>query len=107
MGFGGMYLKSMTEEELTSVKLTAGTTALKVAHVGQYAPHDVAKRAGFQKDDILVSFNKRTDLLRESDLLAYALNDIEPGTAVPVEILRGGTKKTLTLTIPDAKSKAN
>jgi len=100
MGFGGMLLKPLSDEERAERKVPAGTIALKIEHVGQYSPHDVAKRAGFQKGDILLSFNNRTDLKRESDLLTYALNDLSPGDRIPVSILRGADRKTLTLPIP-------
>ena len=56
-------------------KLPAERAWPSVEHVGQYAPHDRAKKAGFRKGDILISFDGRTDLARETDLLAYALND--------------------------------
>jgi S1-C subfamily serine protease len=92
-------MKKLPAEEQQEKKLPTDKLALKVQHVGQFAPHDRAKKAGFVKDDIVVSFNERTDLLRETDLLEYALNDIEPGTIVPVKILRGGKPMTLELSV--------
>jgi hypothetical protein len=100
MGFGGMLLKEMSDEERAALKLPRESLSLKIAHVGQYSPHDVAKRAGFLKDDVLISFNNRSDLRRESDLLAYALNELKPGDSIPVTILRKGERRTLTLPIP-------
>jgi hypothetical protein len=71
--------------------------ALRIKHVGQYSPHDVAKQAGFLKGDILVSFDGRTDLLRETDLLAFALSARDADAPANVEVLRGTERKTLTL----------
>ena len=88
MGLGGMYLKPLTADQRTERQLAAGAMALKVEHVGQYAPHDEAKKAGVRNGDVLVSFNGRSDLLRDTDLLAYALNQIKPGTSVPIVVLR-------------------
>lgn len=99
IAFGGLFAKNVSAELRTEENLPQEGMALKVQHVGQYAPHDRAKRAGFQKDDVLVSFNGRTDLARETDLLEYALNDVKPGTVVDVVVLRGGKKTTLKLPV--------
>ncbi len=71
---------------------------LRVAHVGQYAPHDRAKRAGFQKGDVLLTFDGQTDLARETDVLRYALDPARRGRALTIEVQRGG--KTLSLLLP-------
>src|SRR6185436_741535 len=59
---GGMFLQDLTEEERAKGKLDPKTTSLRVEHVGQYAPHDLANRAGVRKGDILIAFDGRTDL---------------------------------------------
>jgi hypothetical protein len=97
MALGGLYLKSISPELRAEQKLPAEGLALKVEHVGQYAPHDVAKKAGFRAGDVVVSFDGRTDLARETDLLDYALR-AKSGSSIPVEILRAGKKSTLVLT---------
>ena len=66
-------------------------------HVGQFAPHDVAKKAGVLKDDVLISFNGRTDFTRETDVLAYALNQLPVGSKVPAVLLRNGEKVSVEL----------
>ena len=93
-----MFLKNVSADLRTERKLPAEGMELRIEHVGQYAPHNRAQQAGFRKDDVLVSFNGRKDLARETDLLAYSLNELKPGTTVPVEILREG--KPLTLKLP-------
>src|SRR4051812_4193733 len=92
MGLGAMFLKPLTPEQRAEQKLPAGTMALRAEHVGQFAPHDVAKKAGVQKDDVLISFNGHTDFQRETDLLAYALNELPVGSKVPAVFLRNGEK---------------
>jgi serine protease Do len=99
IGMGGLFLKNVSPELRAERKLPAEGLALRVEHVGQYAPHDRAKQAGFVKDDVLVSFNGRTDLARETDLLNYVLNQVKPGSTLPVEILREGKKITLNLPV--------
>jgi serine protease Do len=97
-GFGGLNLKPLTDEERGEKALTGVKLALRVHHVGAYAPHDGAKRAGFLKDDVIIEFDGKADFSRESELLAHALNQRKPGDSIPVKVLRGG--KTLDLKIP-------
>lgn len=101
MALGGLFSKVLSQELRDELKLPEGRMALRVQHVGQYAPHDGAKRAGFKAGDIVVSFDGHTDFMRETDLLAYALNQVKPGSKVPVEVLREG--KEMTLTLPAAQ----
>ncbi|MCI0358516.1 MAG: PDZ domain-containing protein [Planctomycetaceae bacterium] len=100
-GLGGMFLKNVSPELRAERKLPAEGMALRIEHVGQYAPHNRAQHAGFQKNDVLVSFDGRTDIARETDLLYYALNELKRGSTVPVEILREGKKMTLKLPVPE------
>ena len=74
--------------------------ALLVKHVGQYPPHDIAHRAGVRKGDILTSFDGRTDLKREADLLAYAVDKARQGKSVEVRVLRDGKPMTFKMTLP-------
>jgi len=99
IGMGGLFLKNVSPELRAERKLPAEGMALRVEHVGQYAPHNRAQQAGFVKNDVLVSFDGRTDLARETDLLIYALNQVKPGTLIAVEILREGKKSTLNLPV--------
>lgn len=100
-GTGGIFSEAVPAEERASMKLEPNAMALRIKHVGQYPPHNVAQKAGFVKGDILVSFNGRTDLVRETDLLAYAMSDLKPGARVEVQILRDGARKTLSFNLPE------
>jgi len=97
MALGGLFMKNISSELRVEQKLPAAGLAMKVEHVGQYAPHDGAKKAGFQAGDIVLEFDGRTDLARETDVLNYAL-EAKSGTSIPVVVLRDGKKTTLTLT---------
>lgn len=92
MGLGGMFLKPLSAEQRKEHKLAAEKMAFKVQHVGQYSPHDVAKKAGVKAGDIVISLNGKTDLPRETDLLAYALNQTPPGEKLEIVVLREGTE---------------
>jgi serine protease Do len=99
-GTGGILSEAIPAEAREELKLAPGKMALRVKHVGQYAPHNIAQQAGFQKDDVIVAFDGRDDLVRETDLLRYAINEVGPGKPVEVQILRGGKPLTLKMTLP-------
>ena len=97
-------VESLADDGHTFEVETNGTivpTPVMVKHVGQYGPHAAAKRAGFHKGDIILAFDGRDDLLRDGDLLAYAVNNRQPGERVKVDVLRGD--KRLQLTLPMQK----
>ena len=95
VGLGGMLLKPATKEECLELGVKDSQMALVVQHVGAFAPHDRAKKAGIQKGDTIVEYDGRTDLLRETDLLAYAINAVEIGRNVTLRIRRGAESKTV------------
>jgi serine protease Do len=96
MATGGMKLDAVGDDRPAGVPKTG--MALKAAHVGQYGPHAAAQNAGFKKDDVLISFDGKTDLLRETDLFAHALRTKKPGDKVAVTVVRGG--KAVELMLP-------
>ncbi|MFO0880251.1 MAG: Trx7/PDZ domain-containing (seleno)protein [Gemmataceae bacterium] len=73
---------------------------LLVQHVGQYAPHDVAHRAGIRKGDVVLDFDG-VEAKRETDLIVYSLRKKKPGDRVGVTVLRQGARQTLTLRLPE------
>lgn len=89
LGLGGMVLKEMTSEERSSLGIASQQMALIVNHVGAFAPHDRAKKAGVEKGDILIEYDGRRDLKRETDVLAYSINEVAIGRVVPMRFLRG------------------
>ena len=93
MATGGLVLNSTSDD--------SGQMALRVTHVGQYGDHAAGKRAGFKKGDIVVSFDGRKDLMTESALLAYAVQNVRAGQTVKVGVVRDG--RTLELTLPSQK----
>jgi serine protease Do len=100
MALGGLFLKKMPAEMRESLQLPDDKLVLRAQHVGQYAPHNGAKEAGFKVGDILVSFDGKRDFARETDLLEYALNELKPGSSVPCVVWREGKNVELTLKLP-------
>lgn len=97
MATGGLLLESLSPEDQKSAGLPDSPKRLRVKHVGQYGPHAAAKQAGFQVGDIILSYGDRTDLERETDLLAYSLRTFKAGDRVPVTVLRAGKEVRLML----------
>ncbi len=92
MGFGGMKLEDMTDEERKARGLSLTQMALFAKHVGQYGDHAVAKRAGVQKGDIIVNFDGVTQRATEEQALAHAVRTKMKGDMLPITVLRGGRK---------------
>jgi hypothetical protein len=97
MAAGGMVLQDSTAEERRAARLPDDTLALRVNHVGEYGDHAVARRAGFKKDDILVSVDNLTSHMAESELFRYLLQRKMPGEKIRVTLLRDGERMTLEL----------
>lgn len=97
MTLGGLVLEELPAEERSQLKIAAGRMALRVKGLGQYGLHATAKNAGFQKGDVLVGFDGREDLLRESDVFRYAMTQKKPGDKVEISLLREGKPQRLTL----------
>jgi hypothetical protein len=87
LALGGMLLQA-----------PEGGKELVVQHVGQYAPHDIAHRAGVRRGDVFVRFDGK-ELQRETDLIAYSLLERKENK-VALEMTRGGKPYKVTLTLP-------
>lgn len=99
---GGMQLEAVSTEkraELSQQGVAKNAMALRVKHVGKYGAHGAAKRAGVLKDDVLITYDGRNDLMTDSDLLAYGVNTHKPGDKVQITLLRGQKRKTVTIPI--------
>ena len=94
---GGLKLDELPDEGRARYKLDDDDLALLVEHVGQYGPHAAAKRAGFQKGDIIVDVAGESSRMRESDLLAHLMQRTRPGEKVAVTVLRNGRRMSLSL----------
>jgi hypothetical protein len=86
---GGQLLESTEDAARAGQGTQPPTMALRVKHVGQYGDHALAKQAGVQVGDVLVSVDGRTDLLRETDVLAYGLENHRPGEKIEFVYRRG------------------
>jgi S1-C subfamily serine protease len=98
MVLGGILLETMSAEEMKAEGLKEDAMALRVKHVGQFGPHATAHKAGVLKGDILLGFDEKTNLLRESDIFFYAIDSRKAGDMVSLTLKRN--KNILQIKIP-------
>ncbi len=97
MAAGGLNLVDLTEEERKQRGLGTDGMALWVKGLGMYGPHAAAKKAGFQKDDVLVVVAGIKAHITESRLHGHLMQEHQQGEQVPVTVLRGGKRLELKL----------
>jgi len=97
MTTGGMLLEALPAEERAKLSIKDGAMALVAKYVPQNGEHAAAKNAGFQKGDVVVSVDGRTDVMTETQWLTGLVNAKKPGEKIPVVVLRDGKKLELTL----------
>jgi serine protease Do len=95
---GGLVFETASADERREAGVSAGSMLLKVNHVGMYGAHAAGKNAGFQKDDFVVSYDGKSDLMTDSDLLRYGVTHKKVGENVVMGVLRKG--QILSLKIP-------
>jgi S1-C subfamily serine protease len=100
MATGGLVLEDLDDTARAERGLDTQSLALWVKGLGQYGPHGLAKRSGFQKDDVLIEIDGIKNRLPESELLGRLLSDPKGKRPLPITLLRN--KKRLTLTLPIA-----
>ncbi len=101
MTSGGILLTELNPAERRERGLREDTLALRAEHVGQYGDHAAAKRAGFRKNDVIVSYDGKSDDWRETDFFAYVLRNKKAGQRVPTTVLRGQRRLELQLPVQD------
>jgi hypothetical protein len=100
MTTGGMVLEDLDDTARSERGLDAHSLALRVKGLGQYGPHGLAKRSGFQQDDILIDIEGIKHRQPESELLGRLLSDPRGKRPLPIVLLRKGKRLELTLPKP-------
>ena len=80
-------MRAMSADEIKDSGLAPDRMALLIDHVDQYGDHSIAKRSGFLKDDFVISFDGRTESMRETEVFAHILRE---GTRVELKVIRKG-----------------
>lgn len=97
MVLGGLRIEQMPDEKRKAANLPADSLALLVTNLGQYGMHAAAKKAGFQKGDVITEIDGITKTITEGQLIDHLLERHFPGDKVRVSVLRGAEKKTIEL----------
>jgi serine protease Do len=92
-GFLGVSIQDVTPELADEFKLADQRGAL----VGDVVPHDPAEKAGIKSGDVIVAFNDHS--VDDSRHLRLMVADTDPGTTVPLKLIRNGHEKKLTVTV--------
>ncbi len=97
MASGGMVLEDLTDAERDQRGLGTGDLALRVKYVGEYGKHAAAKKAGFQKDDVIVELDGAKGRVGEGEMIGRLLQQHVPDEQVKASVLRGQQRIELTL----------
>ncbi len=98
MALGGLQLESLPDDVRAARGLQAEELGLVVKHAGEYGKHAAAKKAGFQKGDVIVSLEGIKGRLTESELIGRLL-ERPAGDKVKAVVLRGETRSELLLPV--------
>lgn len=99
MALGGLALEDLNDAQRSERALGKETLALYVKVVGQYGKNAAAKKAGFQKEDVILEIDGKADRMTEGELIGYLLNHHEPGDQVKTVLQRGTERVELLLPI--------
>lgn len=92
-GWLGVMIQKITPDLAKSFGLKDSKGAL----VGDVIPDGPADKAGIQRGDVIVRFNK--EKIDEMETLPKIVAQTTPGSKVPVEVIRNGIKKDFDITI--------
>jgi len=97
-GYIGVSLQNITEDIAGSLGLEKNRGEL----IRDVTPGAGAARAGIQQGDVVITVNNQPVTPDQS--LAYLVSNVRPGTRVPVELIRNGARRTVTVTVGERPS---
>jgi serine protease Do len=97
MALGGMVLTDLDDAARTERGLGREGLALFVKGLGNHGQHGTAKKAGFQKDDVIVALDGISARTTEGDVIGQLLRKRKAGETVNVTVRRGGERVSLKL----------
>lgn len=90
----GVVIQELTLEMAKMYKLPIGTGGVLVGHVEEGTP---AHEAGIKSEDIITKINDK--MVDRPENLSFAVSVSPVGTKVPIELYRGGQKKTINVVL--------
>ena len=97
MALGGMSLVDLDNQVRKDRGLSGEAMALYVKGLGQYGKHAAAKKAGFIKEDLIVSIDGLSTRTTEGELIGRLLQSRKAGELVDVTVMRGSERVALKL----------
>jgi serine protease Do len=98
-GYMGVSLQPLTDP---GVAQALGIERNRGELVNSVTPGGPAARAGIQQGDVIISVNNQPVNLEQT--LSYLVSNTQVGARVPVEIVRGGQRRTVTVTLAERPS---
>jgi serine protease Do len=92
-GYLGVGIQPMSEDIATSLGLPKDRGEI----VARVEPGEAAARAGIRQGDVIVKVNGQE--VSPDNTLSYIVGKTPVGTRMPIEIIRGGQRKTVTVTL--------
>ena len=92
-GYLGVGIQPMTEDIATSLGLPKDRGEI----VARVEPGEAAARGGIRQGDVIVSVNGQE--VSPDNTLSYIVAKQPVGTKMPIEVIRDGQRKTLTVTV--------
>ena len=98
-GYLGVMIQNVTPDLAQEFKLKENQGAL----VSDVVPNGPADKAGLKDGDVVLSYNSHP--VTDSRRLQLDVAETKPGSTVPMEIIRDGSKKTLNVTVKSLPAK--
>lgn len=92
-GYLGVGIQPMSEDIATSLGLPKDHGEI----VARVEPGEAAARAGIRQGDVILMVNGQE--VTPDNTLSYIVGKTAVGTRMPIEIIRGGQRKTVTVTL--------
>jgi hypothetical protein len=97
MAFGGLTLVDLDDATRKERGFAPDAMALHVKAVGQYNKHAAAKKAGFLKDDVIITVDGNTARTSEGELIGNLLQTRKAGETADLTVVRAGERVSLKL----------
>jgi len=98
------YIGVGIQEVTPELAKAFGAPGAQGALIGSVVPDGPGARAGLQKGDIITSLNGQN--ISDYSDLRLRISQMAPGTAIRLDILRGGQKREVTVTLAEYPEKA-
>lgn len=92
-GYLGVQMVALTEELAAPLGLPKNSGEI----IRTVTPGEPADKAGIKVGDVIVAVNGQA--VTQDNSLSYLVANVKPGTRIPLDIIRGGTKQTINVIV--------